>query len=112
MDSQLELLKLILPSEISEHFDLVSIHYSTEADGRNVAHLHLDEIDQIENEQESVTPNGFYNEQIVQDYPIKDKKVIPHIRRRRWKTASGKTVSNRWEFKARGTRMSKDFAGR
>lgn len=111
MDTQIELLKLVLPSEIVDYFDLVSIHYSTEADGKQVAHLHLDEKDKTENDQEELAPNGFYTEQIVQDFPIRDKKVILHIRRRRWKTPEGKTVSNQWVLKARGTSMSKDFAG-
>ena len=47
----------------------------------------------------------------ISDFPIRDKKVILHVRRRRWKTPDGKTVSRDWDLKAQGTRMSKDFAG-
>lgn len=111
MDPYVELFKLVLPSEIVEYFDLVSVTYSKDPDGRQVAHLHLDEMDTEEVEQEKLLPNGYYPEQIIQDFPIRDKKVVLHVRRRRWKTPEGKTVSNQWDLKARGTRMSKDFAG-
>lgn len=111
MDPYVELFKIVLPSEIVDYFDLVSVHYSTDPDGRQVAHLHLDEMELEDDERKGLVPNGFYNEQIIQDFPIRDKKVILHVRRRRWKTPEGKTVSKEWDLKARGTRMSKDFAG-
>lgn len=111
MDPYIELFKLVLPEEIVENFDLVSIHYSADIDGRQVAHLHLDEMDMEEEERGNLIPNGFYNEQIIQDFPIRDKKVILHVRRRRWKTPEGKSSSRKWDLKAPGTRMSKDFAG-
>jgi len=112
MEPYIELFKLVLPSEIVEYFDLVSIHYTTEKmGGRQVAHLHLDEKELEDWElTEGLVPNGFYDEQIVQDFPIRDKKVILHIRRRRWKDNEGKTVSYNWDLKASGTRMTKEFA--
>ena len=112
MDPYIELFKLVLPEEIVEYFDLVSIHYSTDMGGRQVAHLHLDEMDMEEDERGDLIQNGFYNEQVIQDFPIRDKKVILHVRRRRWKTPEGKTVSRDWNLKAKGTRMSKDYAER
>lgn len=111
MDPYVELFKIVLPSEIADNFDLVKIHYSTDPDGRKVTHLHLDEMDDDEAKKKNLAPNGFYNEQIIQDFPLRDKKVILHVRRRRWKTSDGKTVSNEWKLKASGTSMSKDFAG-
>ncbi|MCF0160384.1 MAG: transposase [Bacteroidaceae bacterium] len=80
--------------------------------GREVAHLHLDEMDFEGEERGGLIPNGFYTEQIIQDFPIRDKKVVLHVRRRRWKTPEGKSVSRDWDLKAPGTRMTKEFAGR
>ena len=112
MSTYEELFKLLLPAEIADCFDLVKVHTSTNKDGQEVIHLHLDELDFDEEDRGDLISNGFYNEQIVQDYPIRDKKCQLHIRRRRWKTPEGKTVSNDWNLKAKGTRMSKDYAER
>lgn len=56
-------------------------------------------------------PNVFYEESIVHDYPLRDRKMSFHIKRRRWvEIEAGKSVSCRWDLVAEGTRFSKESA--
>ena len=56
-------------------------------------------------------PNGFYDEGIVRDYPVRGRKMSFHTKRRRWvETETGKSVSRRWDLVAEGTRFSKEFS--
>jgi len=51
--------------------------------------------------------NGFYEASTIKDFPLRDKKVVLHIRRRRWKDHEGKSYSRQWDLTAEGTRYSK-----
>ena len=47
----------------------------------------------------------------VYDFPIRDRKVVLHIRRRRWvEKATGKSFSRSWELTAEGTHYTVGFA--
>lgn len=47
----------------------------------------------------------------IQDCPIHDRKVVLHVRRRRWKDEDGKNVVlPRESLTASGTSYSKEFA--
>lgn len=103
----LDLMRYVLPGEIVDYFDLVSLSESS-----GCLHLHLDECDTIPEEYSSLvlSANGFYEESTIKDFPLRDRKVVLHIRRRRWLDTSGKSYSRRWELVAEGTRYSKEFA--
>ncbi|MDP4186376.1 MAG: hypothetical protein Q8862_14625 [Bacteroidota bacterium] len=102
-----ELVKYVLPKEIVEYFDLVNIKEEAE-----VLHLYLDELDIVPKQYSHIdlSSNGFYQESTIKDFPLRDKKVILHIRRRRWIDTSGKSYSRQWNLTAGGTRYSKEFA--
>ena len=103
----LELVRYVLPLEIVDYFDLVDLHES-----ESVLHLFLDESNIIpeEHRTKSLSSNGFYEESTIKDFPLRDRKVILHVRRRRWVDESGKSHSRQWELVAEGTRYSKEFA--
>jgi hypothetical protein len=103
----LELTKHVLPLELIDYFDLVSLEEMTET-----LHLYLDERNVIPGEYESIelSPNGFYPVSMIKDFPLRDKKVILHVRRRRWADNDGKSYSREWALTAEGTRYSKEFA--
>ena len=85
------LAKYILPSEIFAYFDIVHIQESD-----NVLHIYLDEQPDIPQEYKplSLESKGFYPEAQICDFPLRDKKVILHVRRRRWlNTSTGESVS-------------------
>ena len=76
-----------------------------------VLHIHLDERDNREEEQQDLRPNGFTEPTTVSDFPVRDRRVELHIRRRRWLTPDGKSVIlNIYPLVAEGTRYSVAFA--
>jgi len=102
-----DLLRYVLPSEIVDYFELVDLQTCG-----NTLHFHLDELSTIPDEYKdlSLSPNGFYPASTVKDFPLRDKKVVLHLRRRRWVDSAGKSYSRQWNLVAEGTRYSKEFA--
>lgn len=102
------LARFILPTEIIDNFDIVEIKEESK-----VLHIHLDE-QELPPEgytKETVTPNGFFPSASVFDFPIRNRKVVLHIRRRRWlEKSTGKSLSRTWEITAQGTRYTESFA--
>ena len=106
-DLRIELLKYVLPTELLSYFELVWIKELEET-----LHLYLDEGNAMPEEYTSLdlSSNGFYEESTIKDFPLRDKKVVLHVRRRRWKDKAGQSYSREWDLTAEGTRYSKEFA--
>ncbi|MDR0558995.1 MAG: hypothetical protein LBG92_02395 [Prevotellaceae bacterium] len=105
-----ELLKYVLPKEIVEYFELTDI--STDLNNElEVLHLHLDEknVPPPEYAHIKLSGNGFYESSAIKDFPLRDRKVYLHVRRR-WVDESGKSYSRDWDLVAEGTRYSKELA--
>jgi hypothetical protein len=102
-----ELLPYILPKELVESFELVDLQEKEET-----LHLYLDECNIVPEEYKtlSLLPNGFYEESTLKDFPLRDRKVVLHLRRRRWVDKEGKSYFRQWDLVAEGTRYSKEFA--
>ena len=102
----ISLMKYVLPEEMAAYFDLKKIDENGE-----VLHLYLDEIDKKPEEYNDIVlySNGFYEESMIKDFPLREKKVILHVRRRRWVDSSGLSYAKQWELTAEGTRYSKEF---
>ena len=112
MDSQNEiynsLLQVILPEEIFKYFEIIKI----DVDSKTL-NVYLDELDikPIEYSGEKLTSKGFHTVAMIQDFPIRERAVILHVRRRRWLVeSSGKVISRDWNVVAEGTRYTKGFA--
>ena len=107
----LDLVKYVLPLEIVEYFSLVGLKEDRKSDSI-LLHIYLEEENKIPDEYQDIEllPNGFYPESTIKDFPLRDKKVILHVRRRRWVDKSGKSYSRSWDLTAEGTRYSKEFA--
>lgn len=85
-NAYIQLLSFILPPEMSTFFDLVSVSEEKLIGESNaMLHLHLDEKDLAPEGCEGLKPNGFYETMLINDFPIRDKKVMLHVRRRRWR---------------------------
>jgi len=55
--------------------------------------------------------HGFHNEITIQDFPLRGKTVLLHIKRRRWFDKTSKKIVQRdWNLVAIGSRMTSDFA--
>lgn len=102
------LIQLLLPEEIFEYFDIVQIDT-----GASEVHVHLDEkaIKPEGYELVKLISKGFHPPAIVQDFPLRDKAMFLHVRRRRWFSESTEKIVERdWESVAKGTRLTKGFA--
>lgn len=102
------LIKLLLPEELFEYFEIVHV-----IDDGQAVNIHLDELNRATNsyKQAELITKGFHKSASVQDFPIRDKACFLHIRRRRWQLKStGEMVSRDWSLVANGTRYTKGFA--
>lgn len=107
MTAESELLKLLLPSGLTEYFELTKVE---QKDG--VLNIYLQELNILpqEYQQERLESKGFLPEISVQDFPIRGKKVFLHIQRRRWLViSSGKLISRDWDLVSKGARMTQEF---
>lgn len=102
------LIELLFPSDITEHFKIVHIESLPQ-----VMVVHFEEKDEFHDKEggHEYVPNGFYESSRINDFPIRDKKVTLVVKRRRWiDKSTGKSVGNKYELTAEGTRHSKEFA--
>lgn len=107
-DHYQELVKLLLPTELFDYFEITDLVVQDRA-----VTVFLDERDvkPAAYMDEKLTSKGFHPESIIQDFPIRDKAVFLHVRRRRWLVESTKEVVSRdWDSVAEGSRYTKSFA--
>ena len=105
----------LLPNGILDFFDIVHIDEEPKPDEivytGGVLHIYLDEQDNRTASQKNLRPNGFTEPTLVNDFPIRDRKVVLHIRRRRWLDEGDRNVVlNVYNLAVTGTRYSEEFA--
>lgn len=108
---------LILPAGVLDLFEVSNVEEEhrgvldeTGSEVR-VIHIYLDERDLREQEWHDLQPNGFTESESINDFPIRERKVVLHVRRRRWLSADGSSVILQHEsLTAAGTSYSKEFA--
>jgi len=108
MEATKELLKLLLPEDLRESFDIVDVRKES-----NTITITLEEHDRIVRPQagHEYEKNGFYEAKRVEDYPIRSSKVVLMVKRRRWiDLTTGRSVGNEYDTVAHGTRMAKELA--
>ena len=107
-----------LPSGVLEYFELTDYEEVTTRDKgvlyTTELHIYLDERDNRTPEMACSVSAGFGEESCLLDFPVRDKKTVLHVRRRRWTMPDGTTKSvdlgTKIQLKHPGTRYSKDFA--
>ncbi len=102
------LLELVLPQGILEYFDITNC-----VKNESSFNIYLSEknIPPVEFALEKLTSKGFFDEIMVQDFPIRDKASYLYIKRRRWVIdKTGDIVFRNWNMVAKGTRMTQEFA--
>ena len=109
------MLSNFLPPGLMEHFQIVDFqelgHTATKKDSY---HIFLDEKNELpigytKDEYES---KGFYEEKVVQDFPIRGKAVYLVVKRRRWRLKSDpKTIIHSdYSFIAEGVKLTQEVA--
>ena len=107
-EQMLSILELILPKEILEYFIIIDLQILPKE-----VHLYIDEKNIVPEEYKEgkLTSKGFHPEAIIQDFPLRNKALYLHVRRRKWVVeSSGQIVSKTWNLSATGTRYSNEFA--
>ena len=98
----------LLPEGTLDYFDLVDVKESV-----NEVVFYLEEKNIVPEKytDQDTESKGFYDPVIVQDFPLRGKKVFLNIRRRRWLLKKhNEYISRNWRMVAEGTRMTQDFA--
>ena len=111
------LASVILPDGILELFEVTKVEDEhtgiIEETGleRRIIHIELRERDLRDKVWHDMKPNGFTEPKLINDFPIRDRKVVLHIIRRRWIDSEGHNVVLPHEsLTAPDTRYSKEFA--
>lgn len=104
----LSFVKLLFPKELLDYFEIVGYEETSES-----IQIYLDERPILRDTKpgHEYEKNGFLPESRITDFPIRDRKAILVVRRRRWKDlTANEIISNDYELVAKGTRHSKEFA--
>jgi hypothetical protein len=107
-DTLKELMGYLLPAGTLDYFELT--HIVKDKEGL-VLFLEEKNLPPAEYQDQTLHSKGLLPEVSVQDFPIRDQKVILSIRRRRWEIVStGEIVSRNWDLVMQGARLTKEFA--
>jgi hypothetical protein len=104
----IDLARYILPEEIFKYFLLERVEEES-----NNLHFYLDEMNVLPEAYlgEPMESKGFHKESVIKDFPLRDKALYLHVRRRRWlNKTTGETVSRDWQLVAEGTHYTQGFA--
>ena len=107
-----EILNFFLPTEIIDHFDIVNIKEFDNGNGLQME-IYFDEKHQYPKgyQDGELESKGFHELIKICDFPIRNKKVMLCLRRRRWvDKETRKFVSNHYEIKHDGTNYTKELA--
>lgn len=110
------LASFLLPNGMLDWFDFVSAKEEVaekkkDSIYKSTLHIYLDEKDNRSAETQHLRLNGFTEATIVKDFPVRDRNLILHIRRRRYLDEEGKSVIlSVYQATADGTRYSEEFA--
>ena len=111
------IISFFLPDGMIDWFEIVNIIEepntgTAQADVlySGVLNIYLDERDNRTEEEFGLKPNGFTEPTVVKDYPIRNRKVLLHVRRRRYVDADGRNIIlNQYPLTADGTKVSVEF---
>lgn len=111
------IISFFLPDGMTDWFEIVKMAEEpntgkTRADilYDSILNIYLDERDNREGDLLGLKPNGFTEATIIKDYPIRNRKVLLHVRRRRYLDADGRNVIlNQYPLTNEGTKVSVEF---
>ena len=98
---------LLLPSGLLDYFDITNVSTSTVE-----IVIYLEEKNNLESSISSLYESkGFCPSVIVNDFPVRGKRLLLNIRRRRWiNKQTGEYFSRDFSIVADGTRITHEFA--
>ena len=99
-ESYLALVRFLLPDGILDYFELSKIVEAIPG-----LHIYLEEknLPPSEYKDQKLESKGFLPEIYIQDFPIRNQKVILCIKRRRWEVKdTGEIISRNWNVVQQG----------
>ena len=104
---EIDLIKMLLPSELFEHFELVGVE-----DNADYYEFRLDEKNRPpRRHNHSYTSKGFFPSAEIRDFPLRGKPVYLRVRKRKWlEEQTGHIVSNSFTLTQPGTHLNPQFA--
>lgn len=107
-DTTKELMGYLLPEGTLDYFELT--HIVKDKEGL-VLFLEEKNVPPAEYSGQTLHSKGFLPQICVQDFPIRQHKVVLNIKRRRWEVqSSGEIVTRNWDLVMQGARLTKEFA--
>lgn len=102
------LLSLLVPKEIAVYFDLIQVEEKPE---QYILYLTEKNIIPDGFKAEDYESKGFFNEQTVQDFPLRGKEVYLKIKRRRWRHIKTREELQRdWTSVSAGSKLTTELA--
>ena len=99
---------LLLPEGFTDYFDILSVD---EKEKEIIIFLEEKLVLQDQEESSQLESKGFYPIVVVQDFPLRSKRLLLNIRRRRWiDRQTGEYVTRKIHITADGTRLTQEFA--
>lgn len=97
----------MLPSQILDYFEVVKVEQSA-----TLIEISLDELYPASyKDNDDIESKGFMDATTITDFPIRDHKLLLHVRRRRWlNRKDGVSFCRPLSLVAEGTCYSKEFA--
>ena len=122
-DKELKLYKFFadffLPAGMLDYFELERMVESSPsretiakgAEYSSILDIYLKELDNRDGSQQDLQMNSYTEYTTIEGFPIRDRKVRLHIRRRRWLDKDGKSIIiSAYRIKEDGSRYSPEFA--
>lgn len=100
--------ELLLPAGFLSYFEVVKVE-----DSADTVILHLDELalSESENIECKYLSKGFYPPTNINDFPVRNKRLLLRIRRRRWQDkTTGNPFMRDLSIVAAGTHLTEEFA--
>lgn len=93
------LLQYMFPKDMLKYFEITNVEeehtgkYDETKTEIVFLHVYMDERDLRDEEWHDLKPNGFTEARIIHDFPLRELKVVLHVRRRRWLAEDGGNVT-------------------
>ena len=98
----------MFPEGILEYFVVTDYKKDTE---NIIFYLEETNLRPEEYKKDKLISKGFYEEQTLEDFPLRGHQVSLKVKRRRWTNQSSKKIVSRdWDIVAKGTRKTQEFA--
>jgi len=100
--------RFLLPTGMLEYFEVMKVE---ERSGEIVIHLEEKNNINTDTNPTKYESKGFYPNVEVNDFPVRGKRLLLNIRRRRWiDNETGKYIDRDFHLIAEGTRITQEFA--